>query len=69
VFAKHSKLLSPIRLTSPRSIVDRVHAVKKGKSMFVELMPLIEKRALTITVAALGDVSGSVSCPYGIGGG
>ncbi|MGC2399070.1 MAG: PRTRC system protein E, partial [Acidobacteriaceae bacterium] len=43
------------RLTSPRSIVDRAHAVKKGKSMFIELMPLIEKRPITITVAALKD--------------
>ena len=54
MFAKHSKLLGH-RLTSPRSIVDWAHAVKKGKSMFIELMPLIEKRTITITVAALKD--------------
>jgi PRTRC genetic system protein E len=30
-------------------------AAKKGKSMFIELMPLIERRAITITVAALNE--------------
>jgi PRTRC genetic system protein E len=31
------------------------YAAKKGKSMFSELMPLIERRAITITVAALNE--------------
>jgi hypothetical protein len=36
VFARHSKVVLAHRLTSPRSIVDRAHAVKKGESMFIE---------------------------------
>jgi len=37
----------------PRRIVGRPHVTKKGKSMFIELMPLIGRRAITVTVASL----------------
>ena len=51
-------------LTSPRSIVDWVHAAKKGESMFIELMPLIG-----CSPAQRWDRETPLDATYGVGAG